>query len=463
MTSEFRLVARENPALAKRLAESAAIVAASGLNSADVSGWLAARARDHQFRVERIPFDDLKSWSFDPTTGNLAHRSGRFFTVEGLRVAVRDQRLGPVREWQQPIIVQQEIGILGILAKRIDGVLYFLMQAKMEPGNPNKVQLSPTMQATHSNYTRVHGGSSVRYHDYFLRPGRGAVITDVLQSEHGSWFLQKFNRNMIVEVFDDVPPHEDFCWLTLGQIGELLRQDNVVNMDARTVLACAPTIHPEPVALHSDTSLLSWFAAERSRHELSSRRMPLREVQRWQRDEYTIHHEEQKYFRVVAVSVEADSREVADWSQPLFEPVRPGVAAFLVRRFAGVPHLLVHARVEGGFRDTIELGPTVQCTPEYYDGSAGAPRPLFLDLVLNVEEQHVRYAAKQSEEGGRFLNAVNDYLIIDTEGIEMPIQPPPGYFWVTPAQLSTLLRHGHYVNMQARSLLAVINTRAVML
>ena len=30
---------------------------------------------------------------------------------------------------------------MGILCKKIDGVLYFLMQAKIEPGNINKQQL----------------------------------------------------------------------------------------------------------------------------------------------------------------------------------------------------------------------------------------------------------------------------------------------------------------------------------
>ncbi len=69
---------------------------------------------------------------------------------------------------------------------------------------------------------------------------------------------------MIVEAVGDVPLHDDFCWLTLGQIGELLHLDNVVNMDSRTVLACAPFPDADHGALHADTDLLSWFTAERS-------------------------------------------------------------------------------------------------------------------------------------------------------------------------------------------------------
>lgn len=205
--------------LAERCARSAAVTeAGSWLRTAEVPGWMAERHASHRFAVRRIPFAALTGWSFAPGTGNLRHDSGRFFTVEGLQVSVGT---GPFPQWQQPIIKQPEVGILGILAKEFDGVLHFLMQAKMEPGNRNLLQLSPTVQATRSNYTKVHRGADVRYLDHFLRPAPGSVVADVLQSEHGSWFFRKSNRNMIVETRDEVPVAEDFCWLTLGQIGRL--------------------------------------------------------------------------------------------------------------------------------------------------------------------------------------------------------------------------------------------------
>jgi oxidase EvaA len=461
MRADTILETREDAALPGRLARSAAATTAgSSLRTADFAQWFEGRAARHRFRVDRIPFAELDDWSFEQDTGNLVHRTGQFFTVEGLHVQVGGTPAPALSEWQQPIIVQQEVGVLGILAKQIDGVLHFLMQAKMEPGNPNLLQLSPTVQATYSNYTKVHRGASVRYLDYFLRAGSGRVIADVLQSEHGSWFLRKVNRNMIVEVDGDVDVHEDFVWLTLGQIGELLRQDNVVNMDARTVLACAPDITGEPGALHSDVDLLSWFTSERSRHDVRAQRIPLAQVDGWHRGDWSINHERDRFFQVMAVSVQADSREVASWTQPLLEPIRQGITAFVVRRFAGVPHVLVGARVEGGFLDTVELGPTVQCTPEYYDQAHAAARPEFLDLVLAADPARIRYDAVHSEEGGRFLNAENRYLIVEADGTQVSEQPPPGYRWVTSGQLSSLLRHGHYVNVQARTLLAAMNSGA---
>src|SRR4051812_48226554 len=109
---------------------------ASALSEGDWAGspagflqWFAKQRTAQASKVERIPFREMKGWSFDPVTGNLGHETGRFFKVEGVWV---ETNYGAKPQWSQPIINQPEIGILGILAKKIDGVLHFLMQVKSE-------------------------------------------------------------------------------------------------------------------------------------------------------------------------------------------------------------------------------------------------------------------------------------------------------------------------------------------
>lgn len=444
---------REDAALVGRIDRSAAAVQGVAPHPNEVHDWLDRRRKDIRFAVRRIAFGELDGWSFEEATGNLTHRSGRFFTVEGLDVRVGDESS---TAWRQPIIRQPEIGILGILAKEFDGVLHFLMQAKMEPGNPNLLQLSPTVQATRSNYVKVHRGAAVRYLDFFTRLDRGRVLSDVLQSEHGSWFYRKRNRNMVVEVAEEVPEHQDFRWLTLGQISELLCRDNVINMDARSVLVGLPGDSARR-ALHSDTELLSWIASMRSTHSVHAERIPLAAVPGWTRGASSIDHELGRYFRVVAVAVQAGNREVGQWTQPLFEPRGQGIVAFLTRDIEGVPHVLARARVEGGFLDTVELGPTVQCVPGNYAHLSPADQPAFLDLVSAPEPNRVRYSALHSEEGGRFLNAVSRYLVVEADESQAPLDPPPGFRWVSHGQLAALARHSHYLNVQARTLLACLN------
>ncbi|MEV5977405.1 NDP-hexose 2,3-dehydratase family protein [Streptomyces sp. NPDC052114] len=443
----------DDPALPGRLMASARARDGGLLPTEEFDAWLEGRRRAHPFRVERVPFEEADGWSFAPGTGSLVHSSGRFFSVDGLRVASAE---GPYEKWDQPIIRQPEVGILGILVKDFGGVPHFLMQAKMEPGNPNLLQLSPTVQATRSNYTRVHRGSAVRYIEHFVGPGRGRVIADVLQSEHGAWFYHKNNRNMLVETDEDVPLGDDFQWLTLGQLSELLGRDNVVNMDARTVLSCLTPFLPREGggegALHPSPELQSWFTGQRSDQDIEVSRIPLRDTEGWHRDAEQIARPDGRFFRVVAVSVQAGSREVARWSQPLFEPTGPGVVAFVVREFGGVTHVLMRARAEPGFRQTVELGPTVQCVPENH-----TVEPPLLDYVLAADRSRIRYDAVHSEEGGRFLNAVSRHLVVEVDD-DHPVQPPADCAWFTMTQLGELLRHGNYLSVQARTLLACMNT-----
>lgn len=446
------LTERKDASTALRMERSAKDRTGAWTGTADVADWIAERRATQGHRVDLIPLDALQDWSFDPDTGELGHRTGRFFTVQGLRVSDGPEAF---RQWDQPVIRQPEVGILGILVKEFDGVPHFLMQAKMEPGNPGLVQLSPTVQATRSNYTGAHRGAPVRYLEYFTSPDAGTVLTDVIQSEHGSWFLHKGNRNMIVETRGDVPEHPDFRWLTLGQLGELLCHDNLVNMDARTVLACVPGDGGDSLALHSDAHVVSWLSAQRSLRLLRADPVPLAAVEGWTRTRTAIGHDEGRYFRVVGVDVRAGNREVSSWTQPLFEPVGHGVTAFLTRRIGGVPHLLAQARAEGGLLNSVEIAPTVQCTPDNYAGGPSGLPP-FLDVVRNAGPARLHYGAVHSEEGGRFHRAESRYLIVEATEEEAPVEAPPGFLWVTPGQLSSLTRRGNHVNVQARTLMACL-------
>nr|AXL05594.1 NDP-hexose 2,3-dehydratase [uncultured bacterium] len=435
--------------------------------------WFGERREANSYRVTQVPFDGLAGWRFQQDTGNLVHDSGRFFAIEGLSVRT-DHR--EVAHWTQPIIRQPETGILGILVKEFNGVLHCLMQAKMEPGNVNLIQLSPTLQATRSNYMRVHHGKPIPYLEYFTSPWRGRVLVDVLQSEQGAWFLHKRNRNMVIEVTGDIPVLDDFCWLTLAQLHELLHVDNLVNMDSRTVLSgipfAAPVDRPSLLgedsfrgallrslveskgALHKLHELLSWFTEAKTKHSLTQQRIPLIEVTGWRATDEQIHNDDGKYFTVIGVDVQASNREVAHWTQPMLAPIGQGLLAFLAKRIGGVLHVLVQARTEAGTFDVVEMAPTVHCTPENYTGVRPPP---FLRDVLDAPPEAIKHDVVQSEEGGRFHHAENRYVVVEV-GADFPVEVPPDYIWMTARQATGLVRYGNYFNVEARTLLACLHT-----
>ncbi len=459
--------------LARRFSLSAAATDGYVLPNAEFDGWLAEQNSLNEHKVERVPFAALAGWLFHPETGDLMHESGRFFSAVGLRTD-SDRPINPVQ--MQPILNQPEIGVLGLLAKEFNGVLHFLMQAKTEPGNINTVQLSPTVQATRSNYTGVHRGRSITYIEHFA-PGRTSrVLVDGLQSEQGSWFLSKRNRNMVVEVTGDVEPRSDFCWLTLGQIKRLLRRDNVINMNTRSILALLSYTAPEDgiegddyrgsvlrslSGVHAPHAPLqdavTRLTEAKARNEVIRKRIPLAEVERWQRSDDEIFHDEGKYFKIIAVDVTAAHREVGHWTQPLLAPCDRGVSAFLMRRIDGVLHLLAQTRVEAGLLDLAEFSPTVDCTPRNYEGLPAEERPPYLDYILNAPKDWIRYDTIQSEEGGRFHHAENRYMLIETPE-DFPLEIPDDYTWITAHQAMSLLRFSYHLNIQARTLITALHT-----
>lgn len=444
--------------------------------------WIRSKSAAVRTRVEPIPLESMRSWRFDKASGNIVHESGRFFSIEGIRV---ETDWGLVPQWEQPIINQPEIGYLGIICKKIDGILHFLMQAKIEPGNINIVQLAPTIQATKSNYSRVHLGKTPLFLEYFNSTRPVTIRVHQLQSEQGARFLRKRNCNMIVEIPENepLPVPDDFIWVTLGQLKGLIAHDNVVNMDTRTVLAgisfgsCRNHAHGCGTAadhagdrnrhllrslldsenhLHDLDRIISWITGLKMRYGLQVTRMPLRAIKGWENDGTSIRHRERKYFSVIGVDVEIGNREVEKWTQPMIQPMQEGIMAFIVKPIGGVYHFLVQAKLEAGNFDIIELAPTVQCLTGNYRSGQNEYSVPFIDDVLGAKKERIWYSTLQSEEGGRFYQEQNRNMIIEAEP-GFPVAVPDNYCWMTLNQLSTFLKFNNYLNIAARSLIAAVS------
>lgn len=440
----------------------------------DILDWLIERNRQVRVNIDLVDFDCLSGWHFDPDSGDLEHISGKFFGIRGVEISTEGFPL--LREnWTQPIIDQPEVGILGIVCSMIDGVLCFLMQAKIEPGNLNCVQLSPTLQATRSNYMQVHKGKAPRYLEYFRNAERHQIWLDQLQSEQGGRFLRKRNRNIVIEVKDEIEPHPDFLWVTLGQLKALMRHDNVVNMDTRTVLSglgwedCDMLFVQDRVSsvrgcamlrsLEKETDgqginhTLFWLSELKSRYSLNTRLIPLRKVKEWEIHAGEIVRPDRLFFRVIGAQVTIENREVASWAQPLIQPMQDGLCALIMKQIDGVMHFLVQAKLECGNFDVVELAPTVQCLT----GSFRSGRPVFLDYVFNARKEQIIFDINQSEEGGRFYHEQNRNLLLEAEEDFPGNEIPDNFRWVTLRELREFLRFNNYLNIQLRSLLAAID------
>jgi len=428
--------------------------------------WISARLLKPNLRVETIPLDDMQAWKLDPETGNIRHISGRFFSITG--VTVKHRRDSSEFQWDQPAIDQPEVGILGIIAKEINGVLHFCLQAKEEPGNINSIQLSPTVQATYSNYTRVHGGTPPPFVEYFTDPTKGRIFFAKLQTEDGERFLYKSTRNMIVKIEEsdlEILP-DGFIWVTLRQIGKLLERNNLIHACTRSIIS-ALIINDCKLASKGHNRLrhgskvslpetIQWLDSCKAANHFWMKRIPLNSLQEWDLDrDGSFSHEHGRFFRVIGISVKSTGREVATWSQPILDSPGTGIIGLLIKYVNGERFFLMRAKAEFGNSSIIQLGPTVQFTPGNYIGNKKINRPFLFEAFYKPGKYPLLLQSIQSEEGARFYNEAHIHRILcltETEEIEIPHD----FRWLSQSEITFFINMGGFVNSCARSIISLM-------
>ncbi len=445
----------------------------SCLNSTgELLAWIQERNENVAVEIHKTAFSEHGFWFYDEKEGCIRNQNRSFFTITGYH-----QRQSEKLIFSQPIILQEEIGYLGILCHEFNGVMHFLMQAKIEPGNVNKIQISPTIQATKSNFTRKHGGASPPYLGYFLNAGKYEIIVDQIQSEQSSRFYKKRNRNIILRVEEEIPVLPSHRWMTLGQIKQLMRIDNLVNMDTRTVLSCIPyaklNLSTRRLLKLSEQFLdqsmfRSAFVGEEENplpdmyqfinnwkmfSETERRLLPLHALEDWEMRDGEFICKRPYPFKVVFCDIAIEGREVKHWTQPLFEAT--GIATFglLCCEQRGVLKFLVKAMPEAGCFDGVELGPTIQREANAFTQTDNAVETLFSERLENG--QGILFDHLLSEEGGRFYHEQNRNVLLKIDESELP-ELPEGYFLLDYRILNELVQINNVLNIQLRNLLSLL-------
>ncbi len=218
----------------ERLAASRAI---EPKDPAPILAWREQQRERIRFKADLIGLDEVRDWSRDEG-GNVRHKSGQFFGVEGVRVESGDAR--EVASWDQPIFTQPEGGILALLTREnATSGIEFLLNGKPEPGNIGVIQLSPTIQSTWSNIRRAHAGKRPPMVEVLTAEAGVRMVYRAEHNEEGGRFWRKSNENIIAFLDDERVIETDmamFCWTSLSQIKELALMDNVLSPFVKTIL-----------------------------------------------------------------------------------------------------------------------------------------------------------------------------------------------------------------------------------
>lgn len=176
-------------------------------------------------------------WGINSETGNLEHKTGGFFKVMGVKTETTIRESG--KGWNQPLVDQgTEASVVGLIkVKDIDDTPLYLIEAKFEPGNYDRVLLSPTLQVTYDNLNTLHSGRKPLFSEYFHGDELKGVKFEHWYPEDGGRFYKKRVKNMLVETNDEIEIPDNFIWLNMYQLKELLKLDNIMNPHLRSIIS----------------------------------------------------------------------------------------------------------------------------------------------------------------------------------------------------------------------------------
>jgi len=374
--------------------------------------WLEARRRQEAMSVRRIDVSECFPWSIHGST--LARPDSRYFT--GF--------FGLEQSW----ISQPEIGTLGFLTSQKGGRGQILLQLKEEPGNTLLSQLAPTVQATMSNIDKVHGGTDQPFLEYF-RAGAGFIHSwDSTQSEQGTRFWKKRNRNVVREVSPFESHSTSHLWVSFEDFRRALSQSHTVNTDARSVIASydwARLLNSDERAeqesgwtnlqVNNYPNTPSEYLNAIGRLESFRRTVvtadsaeltrPPDALAAGNQDRWGIGETEFWFF-----DVRARYREIDSWCQPLLLANTKPLHKLIITRQNDVLMCLVRVTAERGLLSLAEFGPSVTT---YGDRSTVSSETFSAELADFLDESgSVLRNLNQSDEGGRFYQQEANYRLI---------------------------------------------------
>ena len=424
-----------------------------------ILSWITKRRELSKLKVDEIPLNKIRDWIY--TDKSIIHKKNYFFSIIGVEVNCKQNI---ETNWEQPIILQEEVGILGFLIKEN----MILLQAKTEPGNVNGTQVAPSVQATVSNYLRKHGGEETKFLNYFLEPddSNHECISDIIQSEHGTRFMDKSNRNSIVR-FQNEYYLEDiddrFRWFEIKELLSLLDKDYLINTDARsTLVSCNwEKLTENNIAFFTDRQdqefkywlNTSYYQKEsinrifelleelQKQNKYDFKIKDLKKLKGWTVDKDVIIDIDQVELAVKGFRVSATDREVPFWEQPLVHNLSLGQVVLFCQKREGILKFLLNAQLIIGRNEALEWGPSIQFTKE--------------DEVINFEGQTVLSKCMQSDEGGRFYQSNCLYQIIEiAEGIKVP-QSEMSY-WASLSEIQSIVVQNNKTTNELRSVLSLL-------
>ena len=196
-----------------------------------ILNWITALKCSFDLEISSKSIYEIKDWYVEDK--EIRHAKNKYFKVIATEVEIENRE---VTSWTQPLVEPLQEGLIAFIVKKINGVYHFLVQAKLECGNFDIIEMAPTVQCLTDSYSE---SVFLPFLSDVLNPKPGSVRFDSLQSEEGGRFYREQNRNIIIEADDEfpieVPPN--YIWVTLNQLNAFLKFNNYLNIQSRSLIS----------------------------------------------------------------------------------------------------------------------------------------------------------------------------------------------------------------------------------
>ena len=413
--------------------------------SSQLYTWLKIQKKIQKLNVTKINLNSLKDWKFNEK--EIFHKSKRFFKIIGIRIKSNFYK----KNWDQPIILQNEIGILGIIKN--SQTKKYLLQAKAEPGNINKIQISPTVQATKSNYTRVHGGKEIPYLRYFKKNNKNFS----LQSEQAFRYYNKLNSNIVSLVSNKLRLQKSFRWFSKKEILNLLYKKNLINMDTLSVFSCFIEKNKIDKPLSNNKLISRWSLNLNKKYYLKTNIVKISALRNWVKSKKKLSHNKKNYFSIIGIKTKTNHREINEWYQPIIQGSKLAFAGFLIKKFNNTNHYLCRYILKPGSKtNTFSCSVNTSNLISFKKNKSLTvfQKKLISKYFLNQKSKKI-YDNILSDEGGRFFHSQIKYTackLNKTENFNLPFN----YIWLSNNQIIELIKK-RKIDIEARLLFGILN------
>ncbi|MGY5351960.1 NDP-hexose 2,3-dehydratase family protein [Wenyingzhuangia sp. IMCC45533] len=397
-------------------------------SSNELKDFIQNISRKFKHRLTAISMEDQSNWSFED--GILSHSSKGFFNVTGV------ENINNVSD-QDLILYQPQSALTGLLLCKKNGGVYVLLQARIEPGNTGIIQYGPTVQSTPANYLKMHGGKSTPFIDEFIhfKPGIN-LITHSIQHDLGKRYYQKSKSHHYIETEDLVPCDDHMIWASTESIFRLLSENNLLNVDLRSLLAVFnwddfyqdKSIETKTVsAIFNDKNII----IPSSKHRLTT----ITALNNWEITNTKVASKKEGLPTICMFHFIGESREVSQWSQPLFCVEGMGLVQLITRTINSTTEYLITVGNEAGISTDFAVYPT-----NYW----------YAEETKNIESSingELISEFIQCDEGGRFYKNDVKYQLYKVAG---NFEHKENQHWITNNELKQILTASNVASFQLR-------------